>query len=84
MHALVKSLGIEKLRGRARYRIDGGLRVRRAVSRRSEKPVVMTLSFPASMDGRASIIIRQWHFRFNGPIPEALVEGRERTYFEHY
>ncbi|HEY2845859.1 MAG TPA: alpha/beta hydrolase, partial [Bryobacteraceae bacterium] len=25
-----------------------------------------------------------WHFRFNGPIPEALVEGRERTYFEHY
>jgi pimeloyl-ACP methyl ester carboxylesterase len=25
-----------------------------------------------------------WHFRFNGPTPEALVEGRERTYFEHY
>jgi pimeloyl-ACP methyl ester carboxylesterase len=25
-----------------------------------------------------------WHFRFNGPTPEALVQGRERTYFEHY
>jgi pimeloyl-ACP methyl ester carboxylesterase len=25
-----------------------------------------------------------WHFRFNGPIPEALVSGRERTYFEHF
>jgi pimeloyl-ACP methyl ester carboxylesterase len=25
-----------------------------------------------------------WHFRFNGPTPEALVKGRERTYFEHF
>jgi pimeloyl-ACP methyl ester carboxylesterase len=25
-----------------------------------------------------------WHFRFNGPTPEALVQGRERIYFEHY
>ncbi len=25
-----------------------------------------------------------WHFRFNGPTPEGLVRGRERTYFEHY
>jgi len=25
-----------------------------------------------------------WHFRFNGPTPEALVRGRERVYFEHY
>ena len=25
-----------------------------------------------------------WHFRFNGPTPEALVSGRERTYFEHF
>ena len=24
-----------------------------------------------------------WHFRFNGPTPEALVRGGERTYFEH-
>jgi len=25
-----------------------------------------------------------WHFRFNGPTPEALVKGRERIYFDHY
>jgi pimeloyl-ACP methyl ester carboxylesterase len=25
-----------------------------------------------------------WHFRFYGPTPEALVNGRERTYFEHF
>jgi hypothetical protein len=25
-----------------------------------------------------------WHFRFNGPTPEALVQGRERSYFEHF
>src|SRR5262249_39853224 len=25
-----------------------------------------------------------WHFRFNGPTPEALVQGRERIFFEHF
>jgi pimeloyl-ACP methyl ester carboxylesterase len=25
-----------------------------------------------------------WHFRFNGEYPEALVKGRERTYFEYF
>src|SRR6202030_169944 len=25
-----------------------------------------------------------WHFRFNGPTPEALVRGREKTYFEYF
>lgn len=25
-----------------------------------------------------------WHFRFFGPTPLALVQGRERIYFEHY
>jgi pimeloyl-ACP methyl ester carboxylesterase len=27
---------------------------------------------------------RIWHFRFNGPTPEALVRGGERTYFEYF
>jgi pimeloyl-ACP methyl ester carboxylesterase len=27
---------------------------------------------------------KMWHFRFNGPTPEALVSGRERIYYEHY
>jgi pimeloyl-ACP methyl ester carboxylesterase len=25
-----------------------------------------------------------WHFHFYGPVPLALVSGRERTYFEHF
>jgi pimeloyl-ACP methyl ester carboxylesterase len=25
-----------------------------------------------------------WHFRFHGPTPEALVQGRERIYFDYY
>jgi hypothetical protein len=25
-----------------------------------------------------------WHFRFNGPTPEALVSGREKTYFAYF
>ena len=25
-----------------------------------------------------------WHFRFNGPTPEALVKGRENTYFAYF
>ncbi len=25
-----------------------------------------------------------WHFFFTGPTPEALVKGRERTYFDHF
>jgi pimeloyl-ACP methyl ester carboxylesterase len=31
-----------------------------------------------------SITIEVWHFRFYGPTPEALVKGRERTFFEHF
>ena len=27
---------------------------------------------------------RRWHFVFNGPTAEALVEGRERIYFDHF
>ena len=25
-----------------------------------------------------------WHFHFHGPVPLALVKGRERIYFEHF
>ena len=41
--------------------------------------------YPACRDGRMCTTTRaSWHFRFNGPTPEALVKGRERTYFEHH
>src|SRR5207237_2341826 len=26
----------------------------------------------------------RWHVGFNGPTPEALIQGRERTYFEYF
>src|SRR5436190_675977 len=48
--------------------------------------VVLLDAFLPGVDGWEGVYNHpaMWHFRFNGPIPEALVEGRERTYFEHY
>ncbi|HEY2845238.1 MAG TPA: alpha/beta hydrolase [Bryobacteraceae bacterium] len=86
MHALVRSLGIEKARVVGH---DIGLMVAYAYAAQFpaevEKLVVMDAFLPG-VDGWESIYNDpgMWHFRFNGPIPEALVEGRERTYFEHY
>ncbi len=51
----------------------------------TEKLVVMDAFLPGV--GQWEAIYNNpgfWHFRFNGPTPEALVRGRERTYFEHY
>jgi pimeloyl-ACP methyl ester carboxylesterase len=50
-----------------------------------EKLVVMDAFLPgvvgweAVYDNPAS-----WHFRFNGPTPEALVKGRENIYFAYF
>ena len=50
-----------------------------------EKLVVMDAFLPG-VDGWEAVYNDPaiWHFRFNGPTPEALVEGRERIYFEHF
>src|SRR5207245_3359910 len=50
-----------------------------------EKLVVMDAFLPG-VGGWESVYNNPgiWHFRFNGPTPEALVRGRERTYFEHF
>jgi len=50
-----------------------------------EKLVVMDAFLPG-LDGWEAIYNHPgfWHFRFNGPTPEALVQGRERTYFEYF
>jgi pimeloyl-ACP methyl ester carboxylesterase len=47
--------------------------------------VVMDAFLPG-VDGWESIYNHpsMWHFRFNGPTPEELVQGRERSYFEYY
>ena len=50
-----------------------------------EKLVLMDAFLPG-VDGWEPVYNNPniWHFRFNGPTPEVLVEGRERIYFEHF
>jgi pimeloyl-ACP methyl ester carboxylesterase len=61
--------------GGARYRADA----------ETEKLVVMDAFLPGVGEWEAVYNAPgYWHFRFNGPTPEALVKGRERTYFEHF
>ena len=86
IHALAKSLGVEKARVVGH---DIGLMVAYAYAAQFpaevEKLVVMDAFLPG-VAGWESVYNNPgiWHFRFNGPTPEALVRGRERTYFEHY
>lgn len=86
MHALVKSLGVGKARVVGH---DIGLMVAYAYTAQfpaeTEKLVMMDAFLPG-IPGWEDIYNHpaMWHFRFHGPIPEALVQGRERTYFEHY
>src|SRR5277367_5165322 len=86
VHALAKSLGVEKARVVGH---DIGLMVAYAYAAQfpaeTEKLVVMDAFLPGvagweSVYNDPSI----WHFRFNGTAPEALVRGRERTYFDHF
>ena len=86
IHALAKSLGVEKARIVGH---DIGLMVAYAYAAQfpseTEKLVVMDAFLPG-VAGWEDVYNNPgiWHFRFNGPTPEALVKGRERTYFEHY
>ena len=86
IHALAKSLGVVKARIVGH---DIGLMVAYAYAAQfpseTEKLVVMDAFLPG-VAGWEDVYNNPgiWHFRFNGPTPEALVKGRERTYFEHY
>jgi len=86
VHALAKSLGIEKARVVGH---DIGLMVAYAYAAQFpsevEKLVVMDAFLPG-VAGWEDVYNDPgiWHFRFNGPTPEALVQGRERIYFEHF
>jgi pimeloyl-ACP methyl ester carboxylesterase/quercetin dioxygenase-like cupin family protein len=86
MHVLVKSLGIAKTDVVGH---DIGLMVAYAYAAQFpsevEKLVLMDAFLPG-VEGWEAIYNNPaiWHFRFNGETPEALVKGRERTYFEHY
>jgi pimeloyl-ACP methyl ester carboxylesterase len=86
IHALARSLGVQKARVVGH---DIGLMVAYAYAAQFpgevEKLVVMDAFLPGVGEWEAVYINPgNWHFRFNGPTPEALVQGRERTYFEHY
>jgi len=86
VHAFARSLGIERARVVGH---DIGLMVAYAYAAQFpaevEKLVLMDAFLPGV--GEWEAVYNDpgfWHFRFNGPTPEALVKGRERTYFEHF
>jgi pimeloyl-ACP methyl ester carboxylesterase len=86
IHALARKLGVEKARVVGH---DIGLMVAYAYAAQfpaeTEKLVVMDAFLPG-VSGWEPIYNNPglWHFRFHGPTPEALVRGRERTYFDYY
>lgn len=86
MHALVRSLGVEKAEVVGH---DIGLMVAYAYAAQFPSEVTKLVVMDAFLPGVAGWedVYNNpgiWHFRFNGPTPELLVRGRERTYFEHY
>src|SRR6266404_3371057 len=86
IHALARSLGVEKARVVGH---DIGLMVAYAYAAQfpneTEKLAVMDAFLPG-VEGWEAIYDAPnvWHFRFNGEYPEKLVQGRERTYFEYF
>jgi pimeloyl-ACP methyl ester carboxylesterase len=86
IHKLATSLGIQKARVVGH---DIGLMVAYAYAAQfpaeTERLAVMDAFLPG-VEGWEAIYNdpNTWHFRFNGPTPEALVHGRERTYFEYF
>src|ERR1700680_117267 len=86
IHSLARSLGVKKARVVGH---DIGLMVAYAYAAQFpaevEKLVVMDAFLPG-VAGWEPIYNAPniWHFRFNGPYPEALVQGRERIYFEYF
>jgi pimeloyl-ACP methyl ester carboxylesterase len=86
VHAAVKSLGYTNV---CVVGHDIGLMVAYAYAamypQEVEKLVLMDAFLPG-VGGWEAVYNNPgiWHFRFYGATPEALVEGRERIYFEHF
>lgn len=86
IHALAKSLGVTNARVVGH---DIGLMVAYAYAAQFpaevEKLVVMDAFLPG-VAGWEDVYDnpKMWHFRFNGPTPEALVQGREKIYFAYF
>lgn len=86
IHDLARSLGITRARVIGH---DIGLMVAYAYAAQFPSEVeklVMMDAFLPGVQGWESIYNapNYWHFRFNGATPEALVKGRENTYFAFF
>jgi pimeloyl-ACP methyl ester carboxylesterase len=86
VHALARSLGVERA---SVVGHDIGLMVAYAYAAQFpaevEKLVLMDAFLPGVPGWETAYNHPAfWHFRFNGPTPEALVAGRERIYFEYF
>ena len=86
IHGLAKSLGVQKAEVVGH---DIGLMVAYAYAAQFPAEVtklVLMDAFLPGVSGWEAIYNNPgiWHFRFNGPTPEALVRGRERTYFDYF
>src|SRR5271169_2186643 len=86
IHSLMSSLGFQKAEVVGH---DIGLMVAYAYAAmypaETTKLVVMDAFLPG-VAGWEAVYNNPgiWHFRFNGPTPEALVRGRERIYFDYF
>jgi pimeloyl-ACP methyl ester carboxylesterase len=86
IHALARSLGIQKARVVGH---DIGLMVAYAYAAQFpdevEKLAVMDAFLPGVPGWELAYDNPNfWHFRFHGPTPEALVSGRENIYFAYF
>src|SRR5712675_1026756 len=86
IHDLAKSLGVQKAEVVGH---DIGLMVAYAYAAQFPAEVtklVLMDAFLPGVPGWEAVYNDPgiWHFRFNGPTPEALVQGRERTYFDYF
>jgi pimeloyl-ACP methyl ester carboxylesterase len=86
IHDLAKSLAVQKADVVGH---DIGLMVAYAYAAQFPTEVTKLVLMDAFLPGVAGweVVYNNpsiWHFRFNGPTPEALVQGRERTYFDYF
>ncbi len=86
IHALISSLGFDRA---SIVGHDIGLMVAYAYAAQfpqaTERVVLMDAFLPGIGNWKDVWLLRDlWHFHFSGDVPLALVQGRERTYFEHF
>jgi len=86
IHALTTSLGADHV---AIVGHDIGLMVAYAYAAQfpqsTERVILMDAFLPGIGNWKDMFLLKDlWHFHFYGKTPLALVEGRERIYFEHF